>query len=198
MAPVAIRAGRRVLIARRHRTPVNAQLVRFHGTRKRNLVLGKKAGVRVTRAASLRQIFLRYRRARILRHQDLVHRAVASLARRRLRVAIFCSLGVDAGSESFHLVVMASRAELRSKSRSRQRFMRRPVATIACLRPQQRMHALRHIGGLLRMAGGAIHFRNSRGVRILLDIRMAIGAIQYRVCARLVFRFVDVEAMAGF
>ena len=92
---------------------------------------------------------------RILRHQDLVHRAVASLARRRLRVAIFCSLGVDAGSESFHLVVMASRAELRSKSRSRQRFMRRPVATIACLRPQQRMHALRHIGGLLRMAGGA-------------------------------------------
>lgn len=57
------------------------------------------------------------------------------------------------------------------------------------------MRALGHIGGFLRMAGGAFHFRHAGGMRKSLDRRMAIAAIQNRVRARLVFRRIYINAL---
>ena len=75
--------------------------------------------------------------------------------------------------------------------------MRRTVATRACFRAQHRVYAFRNIGGFLCMARRAFYFRNVRGVREFLDARVAIGASQGRVHARLVLRFVDKDAAAG-
>ncbi len=87
MAPVTIRAGCGGPVSIRHRSPMHALSIEFHRMREWNLVPGEKLLVAVTGCASVRQIFLGYRRGCIARGLDLMRGPVAGHAVRCIRVA---------------------------------------------------------------------------------------------------------------
>jgi hypothetical protein len=74
--------------------------------------------------------------------------------------------------------------------------MRVPVATQAGFRACLRMDAFRDVASFVAVAGTAIYCGGMLGMRIILNGRVAIGAVQAPMHAGLLFRPVYIDAVA--
>ena len=176
VAAVTIRASRGCAVAIRHRASMHALPVEFHRMREWNLVPREKLLVAVTRGASVRQIFLGYRRGGIARGLNLVHRSVAGETVRCVRIAGRSRLSMDALLELLHLIGMALRALRRRQLRRGRNFVVIAVAGLAGYVAEHAVNAIGQVRSFIRVARCALNLDHFRGVRKVLDCRVAIGA----------------------
>lgn len=139
---MAVRTRRGVLISGSERAAVDTGLVSFDRMRKRNLMFREEPRIGMTRPTGDRLILLGDRRQRIVLRENLVDRAMAAHAGRRLRIVIFLSPPVYAREKRVNLLAMATAALPRHQARSGLGVMRRAMATRAGLISQDCVRAL--------------------------------------------------------
>ncbi len=71
------------------------------------------------------------------------------------------------------------------------------VTTGACQISEGKVDAFCSVSGFFRVTGGTLHFRDARGMRKLLHVRMAGGTAQIGVDAGFVLCFVYEEVAPG-
>ena len=125
-----------------------------------------------------------------------MHRTVAGEAVRRVRIAGRGRLSVDALPEFLHLIGMALRALCRRHLRRSRHFVVIAVAGLAGSVAERAVNAIRHVGSLVGVASRALNPRHFGGVRIVLDVRVAVGAAQNAVHAGRMLGGIDRDAFA--
>lgn len=118
---------------------------------------------------------------------------MAGFAHRAARACQLCR-AVHAGEELFHNLRVARAALLRPDASRCLRVVRRPVAAFTGIGPQRAVHACRHIRRFVRVAVRTDDFCDARGMRVLLDIRMAGSARKDRVDTGLVLCGIYIKA----
>ena len=195
MRRVAIRTGCRLQIPGGHRAAVHARLIALHRMRNES-VPRQKRHVRVARAAGGRLILFGYRRQRVFRRENLVHRPVARRARGALLIAAAHRHAVRAGEKFGSLRRVAGAAQLRRNRCRPTNIMRHPMATGAACVAQHRVHAAGNFLRLLRVASGTLRVANMFGMREASDIAVALGAAQLGMGSALMGCLIYIDAFA--
>ena len=186
-----------VLVSCEDGTAVDALFVRFDGTCDGDLVTGEESGIAVTLGASGGKVAERDGGIRFGRRFCSVNRAVAGSAFRRVGIAVFGGLAVNAFGERLDLVgvtlVALGGHEFLGGGEIVDVAMTGGAGGLA----ESGVRALFEVFHFLIMASGALDLRNFLGVREFLDRGVAILATENAVSAGSVFRGVDGNIFAG-
>lgn len=104
---------------------------------------------------------------------------------------------MNAFAKRFHFVRVTFGAFVRRQVRCRLHFVNISMAGLACLFAECAVNAVRHSGGFVGMAGGALHLGDFRGMRIVLDRRVTISTRQHTVQASGMLGWIDKDALAS-
>ena len=162
-----------------------------------NLVPREELLITVTGSASVRQIFLAYRRGCIARRLNLMHWPMAGPTVRRVRIACRSRLSVYAFPEFLDFIGMALRTFCRRRLGGGSHLMRIAVAGLASSVAERAMNAARHMGSFFRVASGASNLRHFVGVWKVLDGCVAVVAAQSAVDAGHMLGGINRDAFAA-
>jgi hypothetical protein len=104
---------------------------------------------------------------------------------------------MGAGKQGLHFLGMTDGALPRHQLGRRLGIMPGTVTTGACQISEGKVDAFCSVSGFFRVTGGTLHFRDARGMRKLLHVRMAGGTAQIGVDAGFVLCFVYEEVAPG-
>src|SRR5579864_6645883 len=197
VAAMTIGAGCGSSVSIRHRSSMHALSIEFHGMRERNLVPREKLLVAVTGSASVRQILLSYRRSRVARGLNLMHRTVAGAAVRCVRITFRGRLSMYAFAELLHFIGVTLRAFSRRRLDRRNYLVRIAVARLASLLAKRAMNAASHMGSLVAVTTRALNLCHFVGMGIILDARVAVVTGQSAVDTSRVFSWINRNALAA-
>lgn len=114
----------------------------------------------------------------------------------RVRVTRCGRFSVNALPELLDFIGMALRALCRRQLSRGYYFVMVAMAGFASLLAQRAVHAVGHMGSLVGVASGALNLGYFRGMRIVLDARVAIFATQNTVDAGCMLRGINRDAFA--
>src|SRR6516225_4146911 len=185
---VAVVAVRRLLAASRDGAAVYALLVRFNGMRDRDVMAREETWIAMALRTGGGKPAVRHPRIRVASGFHVVDVAMARGTIRRIQIAFFDSLPVDAFRKLFDFLGVALDALRRQEFLRPGEFVHAAVTRGACGFTENRVNARGERLGLVLVASSALDSGDFCRMRKVLDIGMAIATTENGVSTACMLR----------